>query len=168
MFTGLIFFPFLLQIVVICIDEYYFHLQRGLPRWERIGHPIDTLSVLSCMLYALWVPFSEVTFYGFLALAGVSCLLVTKDEFVHKHHCPAAEHWLHALLFVNHPIMLASVCAMWAVAQGAWVPGWLTWIDDRSLVNLFLGIQAVGIGLFLAYQVIYWNFIWDEKAPKRK
>ena len=32
-------------------------------------------------------------------LAIFSCLLVTKDEFSHKQDCPAAEQWLHAILF---------------------------------------------------------------------
>ena len=140
-------FPFILQSLVIGIDEYYFHLKRGLPRWERIGHPIDTLSVLICFGLVLLVPYSAVMLKVFIALAILSCLLVTKDEFVHKHHCPASEQWLHALLFLNHPIMLGCMGLIWA-----------RW---SNLLPLLM-IPAALTLLFFLYQVVYWNFIWEE------
>lgn len=166
MITSLILLPFILQMIAHPIDEFFFHIRRGLPKWERIGHPIDTCSVLACVLYTLWVPFSEAALKGYLALALFSCILVTKDEFVHKHHCPAAEQWVHALLFINHPILLGSLGVMWAVLYGAWVPEWLSWVQDPHLLSIFLWIQAIGISLFLLYQVVYWNFIWQEKSPE--
>ena len=43
--------PLALQALAMLVDELHFHRQRGLPRWERLGHPLDTLSVLAC--YAL-------------------------------------------------------------------------------------------------------------------
>jgi hypothetical protein len=140
-------FPFILQSLVIGIDEYYFHLKRGLPRWERIGHPIDTLSVLICFGFVLLVPYSAAMLKVFIALAILSCLLVTKDEFVHKHHCPASEQWLHALLFLNHPIMLGCMGIIWA-----------RW---NSLLPLLWVPSALTL-LFFLYQVVYWNFIWEE------
>src|SRR3990167_10478936 len=100
--------PFLLQAIVIGIDEGWFHLRRGLPRWERIGHPLDTLTVLICMGYVLFVPYSKTAIFPYLLLSIFSCLMVTKDEFVHKEHCPASEHWLHALLFILHPITFVA------------------------------------------------------------
>src|SRR5438105_13033611 len=103
-FLGLI--PFILQAIAMIFDEGYFHIRRGLPRWERIGHPVDTLSVIACMGFVLFVPFSTSTLVGYIALAAFSSILVTKDEFVHKHHCPATEQWLHALFFTLHPITL--------------------------------------------------------------
>jgi hypothetical protein len=37
---------FLLPLVelglAILLDQFYFHFARGLPRWERLGHPLDT------------------------------------------------------------------------------------------------------------------------------
>ena len=71
--------PFILQALAIAWDEGYFHLRRGLPQWERIGHPLDTFSVILCIGFVLWVPFSfeNVKIYAFLA--ALSCLLVTKD-----------------------------------------------------------------------------------------
>lgn len=80
--------PFMLQALAILIDEWVFHRRRGLPKWERIGHPLDTLSLLLCLVYVLWVPFSTGALKVFCILSLISCLMVTKDEFVHKEHCP--------------------------------------------------------------------------------
>ena len=100
--------PFALQALAIAFDEGYFHVRRGLPKWERIGHPIDTLSVLLCMGFVLFVPFSSHALIYYCLLASFSTILVTTDEFVHKHHCPASENWIHAILFTLHPITLIS------------------------------------------------------------
>ncbi len=40
-----LFIPFALQTCCMAVDEVHFHRQRGLPRWERLGHPLDTLTV---------------------------------------------------------------------------------------------------------------------------
>ena len=50
--------PFLVQGIVITLDEFVFHVKRDLPKWERIGHPLDTLSVLICFAVVLFVPYS--------------------------------------------------------------------------------------------------------------
>ncbi|MBI2743250.1 MAG: hypothetical protein HYX48_04960 [Chlamydiales bacterium] len=100
----------------------------------------------------------------YAALAILSCLMVTKDEFVHKHHCPASEHWLHALLFINHPIMLASAGLMWAAMGGEAAPKWLIeLLPSPSLLSFFLTTQVAFAAFFMFYQIIYWNFIWQEK-----
>ncbi|HWU42647.1 MAG TPA: hypothetical protein VN132_04380, partial [Bdellovibrio sp.] len=41
----------ILQGSIMLIDEFFFHHKRGLPRWERIGHPLDTITVLTCLLF---------------------------------------------------------------------------------------------------------------------
>ena len=158
----LILIPFLIQLIGMSIDEGYFHVKRGLPRWERIGHPIDTFSVLLCFLIVLFVPFSAGSLKVFVGLATISCLLVTKDEFVHKHHCPAAENWLHAILFVNHPVLLTATGLMWGALSKTpnWIQSFFNWPD---VIHFFLVFQAVGTGLFMIYQIVYWNFIWKEK-----
>lgn len=161
----LILIPFILQAIVIAIDECYFHLKRGLPRWERIGHPMDTLSVLICIVFVLVIPYSDFALKWLIALTIVSCLLVTKDEFVHKHHCPASEQWLHALLFINHPIMLTAMGLIWPVIQGAKEPTWLvSWLTEPEILRSFLLGQMFLIALFALYQIIYWNFVWKEEA----
>jgi len=52
----LILLPFIVQTLVIMIDEFYFHVRRGLPKWERLGHPLDTLTVLACFAFVLFFP----------------------------------------------------------------------------------------------------------------
>jgi hypothetical protein len=146
------------------MDEIVFHLKRGLPRWERIGHPLDTLSVLLCFACVLFLPYSTEMLYWYIGLAVFSCLLVTKDEFVHKHHCPASEQWLHALLFINHPIMLASLGLSWPLLKNDTLFSWLApWKEHREALIFFLAIQALFIFCFFLYQIIYWNFIWKER-----
>jgi len=160
--------PFVLQALVILFDEFYFHWQRGLPRWERIGHPLDTLSTLACMLFVLLVPYSPTTLKIYIALATFSSLFITKDEFVHKEHCPGKELWLHALLFVLHPVALVSAGLIWPAARGGSTVLWLeSWIDNRAELALFLHLQAAVMGLFLTYQLVYWNFIW-KGTPKKQ
>lgn len=156
--------PFCLQAIAILFDEAYFHWKRGLPKWERIGHPLDTLSLLSCLVMVLMVPFSAYTLKFYVALSVLSCFMVTKDEFVHKHHCPGAENWLHACLFILHPITLIMAGLMWPVIQGIEVPVWLaTWLDNPSALESFLQLQVGMIAAFMVYQIIFWNFIWKDR-----
>lgn len=156
--------PFALQALGMLFDEGYFHIRRGLPQWERIGHPIDTLSVLCCMGFVLFVPFSTTTLILYISLAAFSSLLVTKDEFVHKHHCSATENWLHAILFTLHPIMLTSAGFMWPVVQGLEVTPWIArWLDQPMHLRLFLQIQFGIMTAFLFYQIIFWNIVWKNK-----
>lgn len=160
--------PFFLQAVAILVDEVYFHWKRGLPRWERIGHPLDTLSLLVCLAMVVFVPFSPMAFKIYIALSVISCLMVTKDEFVHKHHCPAAENWLHALLFILHPITLAVTGVIWPFLWNVEMPAWvLVLLDNPAGLSQFIHFQAGAIFLFFLYQIIFWNFIWD-KQPVQK
>lgn len=157
-------FPFALQALCMVVDEAYFHIRRGLPRWERIGHPIDTLSVLICMGWILFVPFSKGALTLYIILASCSSILVTKDEFVHKEHCPAAENWLHALLFTLHPITLTCAGFMWPVVQKIPLTPWIArWLDHPDDLFLFLQIQFGIMTLFLGYQILFWNWIWKDK-----
>jgi len=144
----LFFFPFLIQTAVITWDEFYFHHKRGLPRWERIGHPVDTLSVVICFGFVLFFAYSKPLLWVFCALGVLSCLLVTKDEFVHKEHCNGQEQWLHALLFLNHPLVLISM-------------GWM-WMQQETYQSFML-VQLCSASLFCLYQTIYWNVVWKEK-----
>lgn len=138
--------PFILQALAIALDEGIFHYKRGLPRWERIGHPLDTLGTLLCMLFVLFIPYNPLTFKIYIGLAIFSSILITKDEFVHAEHCPGAEQWLHAALFILHPITLAAA-------------GYI-WFARLTPLVLFLQVQAILMALFLTYQIVFWNFIW--------
>jgi hypothetical protein len=165
MMIYLLFFPFLLQTIVIFFDEFYFHWKRGLPRWERIGHPLDTLSTLLCFMFVLYYPCDALHGKIYAALALFSCLFVTKDEFVHKDCCPASEQWLHALLFINHPIVLFLLWVLWSVYKADPLPSYLLSFEGhRPLVGSFLWMQTFMVGLFALYQALYWNLIRREKA----
>lgn len=163
----LLLLPFAVQMLVVNFDEFYFHVRRGLPKWERLGHPLDTLTVLACFAFVLWVPYSSLSLKAYIGLAIFSCIFVTKDEFVHKDCCPASEQWLHALLFLNHPIVLAAAGILWPVIQGAETPAWLRELVPHA-ANLKLALigQTVCIALFFLYQTIYWNFLWKDKLPE--
>jgi hypothetical protein len=141
--------PFIIQALAITFDEFYFHHQRGLPKWERIGHPLDTLSLVACLLFVVMIPFQKALLVYYVPLAIFSCLLVTKDEWIHKKHCEGKEQWLHALLFLNHPLVLIALGFMWSRKHG---------------YALFLWFQLFFACLFCLYQIIYWNFVWKEKV----
>lgn len=141
------FLPFLLQGVAMIFDEFYFHRKRGLPLWERIGHPLDSFSVLACYLFIFFQKPTTVNINIYIGLCAVSCLLITKDEFVHTEKCEAKENWLHALLFILHPITFLSAGFIWAL----------------ELSPLFISIQPAIIFSFLVYQIIYWSFYGKDK-----
>jgi hypothetical protein len=131
-----------LQALVMTFDEGYFHRQRGLPRWERIGHPLDTATVVLCYAWlALTKPSASFALPVYVALSAFSCLFVTKDEVVHARLCTRAECWLHAILFVLHPVVLAAFAF-------AWLHGALWMIHAQLALTIALGV----------YQVTYWSF----------
>lgn len=153
--------PFCLQAICMIIDEGYFHVRRGLPAWERIGHPLDTLSYLVCLAYVLWTPFDATAAKVYAMLGVLSCLMVTKDEFVHKHHCPWAENWLHAVLFILHPLVLICMGLIWPIIHGVEVPIWMAvWLNHPEALQQFLWIQLYVITVFFLYQVFFWNILW--------
>jgi 2-polyprenyl-6-hydroxyphenyl methylase / 3-demethylubiquinone-9 3-methyltransferase len=126
--------PLLAQAAAMVVDEAYFHRRRELPRWERIGHPLDTLAMIVCIAWLL----AGGPLAGYVVLAVASTLFVTKDEFVHARACSGGEQWLHALLFTLHPVVLAALV-----------------YADRWVVIAQL-VLACG---FCAYQAVYWNLV---------
>ena len=131
-----------LQGILMFWDEFYFHHKRRLGKWESIGHPVDTFSFLACFLYPLFFT-NEVTFF---ILAIISSLIITKDEWVHSKQCLATENWLHAVLFVVHPIALGAL--------------YFAWMNNFFEI---IKIQSVIIFIFGIYQVTYWNLITNKK-----
>ena len=131
----------------------------------RIGHPLDTLTVLACFAFVLFVPYSSWALKAYIALAIFSCLFVTKDEFVHKECCPASEQWLHALLFLNHPIVLTAAGLLWTVIAQSNAPAWMSpLLPYADLLRSMMLAQTGIVSLFCLYQVIYWNLLWKEKS----
>ena len=140
--------PILFQCVLMVVDEGWFHRVRGLPRWERISHPLDTLTLVGCLAWLIATESrSPAALSVYVGLAVFSMIFATKDEVMHTGLCSAGEHWVHAMLFVLRPIVLAASMYLW-------------WIGAASLLAGQLGI-TVG---FLAYQVIYWSL---ERADPR-
>ena len=139
--------PIVLQGIIMVVDEGWFHRARGLPRWERIGHPLDTLTIVLCLTWLLvTTPGSPAALPVYIGLAIFSTLFVTKDEGVHARLCSPGEHWLHAVLFVLHPIVLAAFAYLW------WT----------GAVGLLLGQLGITIA-FMAYQILYWNLEADSE-----
>ncbi|HEY5951987.1 MAG TPA: bifunctional 2-polyprenyl-6-hydroxyphenol methylase/3-demethylubiquinol 3-O-methyltransferase UbiG [Kofleriaceae bacterium] len=139
-----------LQAAAMIVDEFWFHRRRGLPTWERLGHPLDTLTIVSCLAWLLATPpNAAVAVPVYAGLAIFSTLFVTKDEGVHARLCGGGEHWLHSVLFAMHPIVLAAFA-------------WLWWHGERSLL---IGQLAVTLA-FMTYQLVYWNVIRDRRNSR--
>jgi hypothetical protein len=156
--------PFALQLLCMAVDELYFHRRRGLPPWERWGHPLDTLTVLACLGWLLAQPPNQFSLNVYAALSVFSCLFVTKDEWVHRQACTPAEHWLHALLFLSHPLALLGAGLLWPAAHGKSLPLIRAEGFERAVL-LGQTLLTAGCGL---YQLIYWNFAWPSRPPQTK
>ncbi len=126
--------PIALQAAAMLVDEGVFHRRRGLPRWERIGHPLDTLTFVACLVWLL----AGGSVHGYVALAVGSTIFVFKDEPVHAQLCTRGEHLLHVALFVLHPLVL--------------------WAFTRLPHGVLVAQLAITVAFF-GYQVIYWNVV---------
>ena len=105
----------------------------------------------------------------YIIFALISCLLVTKDEFVHTEHCEGAEHWLHALLFLNHPLLLASLAIIWPLLTEDDLPlFWMQLMPNKTLFKQFILGQTLFVTVFLFYQIIFWNVVWKKDEPPVK
>jgi hypothetical protein len=144
--------PLALQATAMLFDELHFHRKRGLGTWERIGHPLDTMTVIACMGFVLLIPPTPRTLAVYVVLALFSCAFVTKDELVHARHCSAGEHWLHAVLFVLHPICFVCLGLLWTA-------------DSAIATRLVVG-QLVMTFAFCLYQILYWNLPWHSRPPR--
>jgi hypothetical protein len=163
MYSRWLIIPFVLQMLCMVADEFYFHSQRTLPRWERLGHPVDTLTVLLCWGVVLFVEPTPLAIALYAALSVFSCLFVTKDEWVHTTFCRAGEHWLHALLFLLHPLTFLSAGFVWRAIRspGAPAPAF-GWIQYEGFERTFFAVNAAVTLLFGLYQLIYWNLLWKN------
>jgi hypothetical protein len=139
-----------MQGLIMAVDEFFFHRQRGLPTFERWGHVADTsLFLLALLVPALTVPGTGwLTLYTFLAIA--SCLFITKDEWIHASACSGAEQWCHAMLFVLHgPILLLA--------------GLVWFLQPQHLALKMLPPIVLMWGL---YQHLYWNVYHERKLSQ--
>ena len=159
--------PFVLQLLWIGVDEFYFHQKRSLPKWERIGHPLDTITVLACLFWVFFVTPTATAVAIYVGLSIFSSVFILKDENVHRQECETIEHWLHVLLFTLHPLVLISAGLLWpalhANAKQAFpLVRFSGWERPFFIANLTVII------LFFIYQTIYWNFIWRPVATEKE
>jgi hypothetical protein len=139
---ALLLLPALLQMLAMACDEFVFHRKRGLPRWERLGHPLDTLTAVACYGWIIFTPPTSPHALGvYVALCAFSCLFITKDEFVHARLCEPREAWLHAVLFVLHPIVFLAFGVIWRAQTELWLL--------KAELVLTLGL--------LVHQLTYWS-----------
>lgn len=143
--TKILYLPFILQAVLMGIDE-RFHAKRGLGLWERLGHPLDTLTVFVPLSYIAINECNQTSLVVFSILGFFSCLFITKDEFVHSQECSPMEQWLHSLLFVLHPMIFLASGILWKFYP-----------EDQ-----FIQFQPVLIGIFMLYQIIRWSIPWKQ------
>lgn len=160
-------FPALVQGLAMVVDEFYYHHQRGLGRWERIGHPVDTLGVMATYLPTIFMDFSVASFSLFISLGLFSCLLVTKDEFVHQKECLPGEHWLHSLLFIIHPLVFVAAGISWYLVHNPSADLWhyLHWVTPEIL-KTSLVMQLAAVSVVFVYQTLYWNYLWKPETSK--
>jgi hypothetical protein len=151
--------PFAVHALAMAADEAWFHRRRGLPRWERWGHPADTATVLLCYAIAIFLEPARGNLILYAAAAGFSLLFVTKDEWIHARHCTGGEMWLHAFLFTLHPVLLFLVGAHWQR------DGFLRADGSHAVFTAFLSGQAALTALFMAWQIAYWNGPWAPPLP---
>lgn len=146
------FLPFSLQGLAMVADEFGYHPRRIVPRWEWLGHALDTTLFLACLACPLLLAptGSNLRLFGLLAIA--SCLLITKDEFIHQRHCSGGEHWLHAVLFILHPLVLISTGFLWAgigVGAASGFP-----LPSPAMALWLLKLQAILVAGFLLIQML--------------
>ncbi|HKP97747.1 MAG TPA: hypothetical protein VJ385_18555 [Fibrobacteria bacterium] len=164
--------PFLAHSLGMLLDEAWFHRRRGLPAWERWGHPLDTLTVLACYGLVLALPPSRGALIAYLGAAAFSTLFITKDEWIHARRCTGGEMWLHAFLFVLHPVLL-GLAGAWRFASPSASQGNMTGTlaadlssdAGRGFFGFFLAGQTALTALFLGYQILYWNGPWKPALP---
>jgi 2-polyprenyl-6-hydroxyphenyl methylase/3-demethylubiquinone-9 3-methyltransferase len=146
----------------MAVDEFGFHHHRTVPRWEWLGHALDTSVFLACLLCPLLLAptWPHLRLFGWLAVG--SCLLITKDEFIHQRLCSGGEHWLHAVLFILHPVVLASTGFLWAGLGSSALARTST---PLALGAWLLLLQVVLVAGFLVFQLVYWSWRSGVEVP---
>jgi len=147
------FLPVGLQALAMAVDEWGWHRTRAVERREWQGHVLDTAVFLGCLSCPLLFPPAASALWLYLGLAGLSCLLVTKDEWRLHRPVSGGEAWLHAVLFLLHPLVLLATAGLWLVKAGA-VLAPLPAIP-QSLARDGLSAQFLLVAGFLALQAAW-------------
>ncbi|MBI1764474.1 MAG: hypothetical protein HYR56_23870 [Acidobacteria bacterium] len=124
---------------------------------------MDTLTVLFCFGWVFLVVPTTVTVCAYTGLSLFSCLFVTKDEAIHCQVCKASEQWVHALMFMLHPLILLSAGLLWPVWHGQALSFFTYTGFERSFL-LGNTLLTFGFGLF---QLLYWNLLWPSRPAQQ-
>lgn len=131
-------------------DELFLHRKRGLTLYEARLHWIDTALVVFVQALAVFCEPTGFTMTLYLLAAILSCLSITKEEWLHREVCSGSEHWLHAMMFMLHPLSLLAAGITWQRL-------------DRPLIHLadwrlnVLLVYTAGTAIFLVYEMFYWR-----------
>ena len=106
---------------------------------------LDTLVFLGCLAVLLRCRQGRRHLRLYALLAAGSCLLVTKDELVHKRLCSGGEQWLHAVQFILHPVVLIAAALLWLGLAGL----------PAAMVRAMLLVQVLLAAGFLALQAAF-------------
>lgn len=122
------------------------------------------MALIASLSIPLLLPHTQANLRLYCVLGVISCLLITKDEWIHAKACEWKELWLHSVLFIVHPALLILVAVSWGQ-------------DSSSIaLHFMLEFQIVAMLIFSAYQVVYWSF-WApapdpvptlDPVPRRK
>jgi hypothetical protein len=148
------------------IDEFYFHMKRILPKWERIGHPLDTLFFLACFVVVIFFSMTKMSIIFYIILSCISCVFIIKDEFIHLKHCSKYEQMLHALMFILHPVLLIILFLSWSSFTKPYFD--FLQIIHSPIIKNIIWFQFSSAIVFLFYQVIYWNYLFKDKEHVSK
>lgn len=136
----ILFVPFFLQGALIATDEIYCHRRRGLSQLEKLSHVVDSSLLLITFVFALYVNPTANSEIQFFVLSAISTVAITKDEWIHARESDGLEQWLHAWLFIVHPLVLVSLWQVW---------------HQSGRRDYLLG-AAAAIGAFCFTQTIGW------------
>ena len=150
-------FPFVILGIVTSFDELYYHRKRGLPRWERLGHPLDLLSFVFCWGWMATHDFNDVNLCIYIALSVFACVLSTKDEWVHTELCPPGEQWMHSMMFMFNPMVFFCGGFIWACAPSTLPLPTNHWQETAQLLYPLIPLNAVGYIFLLIYNFTYWH-----------
>jgi hypothetical protein len=140
---------FSIQGMLMFWDEWGYHRTRGLGAWERWGHPFDSIVYAAALALPAFAPARPGSIQLYILLAAISCLAITKDEWVHTKECAAGEHWVHALLFIVHPLVLTATGLLWLENEALFA---------RRLLPFL-------VAAFALYQIVYWL---PRQTPARR
>ena len=153
----LLLLPFALLGVVTSVDELYYHRKRGLPRWERLGHPLDLLAFVFCWAWMATHDFNDTNLCVYVGLTSFACILSTKDEWVHAELCPPGEQWMHSMMFMFNPVVFFCGGFIWACAPSTLAVPATHWEETAQFLHPLIYLNTIGYVILLIYNFTYWH-----------